>query len=213
MSETPLKQARSKNAIEAAILNRVLDRDSTLNRRGATGLKHIQGRGSANKGRLSPKQVKHVENSIPSANMHPQLCWMSWRSILVKTHPTDPTLAATALPTRPEENPPTERKLRGIHRKLANFLLISLDFLLIAFYFPLIFLCEFWWQQSGCWVGLHIYTWSISPLCGLQVCSIKRHVYKDISPRKTLASSDLKCSAKLGVKKRVSWKRGLFERV
>ena len=34
MSTTPLKQARNKNAIEAAILNRVLDRDWTLNRRG-----------------------------------------------------------------------------------------------------------------------------------------------------------------------------------
>ena len=34
MSKTPLKQARNKNAIEAAILNRVLDRDWTLNRRG-----------------------------------------------------------------------------------------------------------------------------------------------------------------------------------
>ena len=32
--QTPLKQARNENAIEAAILNRVLDRDWTLNRRG-----------------------------------------------------------------------------------------------------------------------------------------------------------------------------------
>ena len=34
MSQTPLKQARNKNAIETAILNHVLDRDLTLNRRG-----------------------------------------------------------------------------------------------------------------------------------------------------------------------------------
>ena len=34
VSKTSLKQARNKNAIEAAILNRVLDRDWTLNRRG-----------------------------------------------------------------------------------------------------------------------------------------------------------------------------------
>ena len=34
VSKTPLKQARNKNAIGAAILNRVLDRDWTLNRRG-----------------------------------------------------------------------------------------------------------------------------------------------------------------------------------
>ena len=34
MSKPPLKQARNQNAIEAAILNRVLDRDWTLNRRG-----------------------------------------------------------------------------------------------------------------------------------------------------------------------------------
>ena len=34
MSQTPLKQARNENAIEAAILNRVLDRDWSLNRRG-----------------------------------------------------------------------------------------------------------------------------------------------------------------------------------
>ena len=34
VSKTPWKQARNKNAIEAAILNRVLDRDWTLNRRG-----------------------------------------------------------------------------------------------------------------------------------------------------------------------------------
>ena len=33
MSKTLLKQARKKNAVEAAILNRLLDRDSTLNRR------------------------------------------------------------------------------------------------------------------------------------------------------------------------------------
>ena len=33
-SKTPFKQARNKNAIDAAILNRVLDRDWTLNRRG-----------------------------------------------------------------------------------------------------------------------------------------------------------------------------------
>ena len=40
MSKTPLKQARSKNAIEAAILNRVLDRDWTLNPRGALSPRH-----------------------------------------------------------------------------------------------------------------------------------------------------------------------------
>ena len=34
VSKPPLKQARNKNAIEAAILNRVLDRDWALNRRG-----------------------------------------------------------------------------------------------------------------------------------------------------------------------------------
>ena len=34
VSNPPLKQARNKNAIEAAILNRILDRNSTLNGRG-----------------------------------------------------------------------------------------------------------------------------------------------------------------------------------
>ena len=34
VSKTPVKQARNKSGIEAAILNRVLDRDWTLNRRG-----------------------------------------------------------------------------------------------------------------------------------------------------------------------------------
>ena len=68
----------------------------------------------------------------------------------MKTHPIDPTLAATVHPTKSEEIRQPTGNREEFDRNLANFLLISCQFL----GFPWILLRALWWQELGCWVGI-----------------------------------------------------------
>ena len=72
MSQTPLKQARNENAIEAASLNRVLDRDWSLNRRGALRTGSESGQGGWKTQGGGKHTVNWVKNPSPKTFLDPQ---------------------------------------------------------------------------------------------------------------------------------------------
>ena len=73
VSQTPLKQARNENAIEAAILNCVLDRDWSLNRRGPLSL---------HSGILSPLNFATHEMEDPiHCFVHLEICARGFRTV------------------------------------------------------------------------------------------------------------------------------------
>ena len=84
VSKTPLKQARNKIAIEGAILNRVLDRDWTLNRRGP----------------LSPTFLKVCVQTLVGGVLSVPI-WRDWRYYFVRRPPKRDRLQRRAFPAIP----------------------------------------------------------------------------------------------------------------
>ena len=88
VSQTPLTQARNKNVIEAAILNRVLDRDWTLNRRGplcawSMSQERVHWAGSASNPEQRPWQCRGLCRHLAGSAV--PLLWLQSSGIAAQT--------------------------------------------------------------------------------------------------------------------------------